>query len=276
MAEKGIREFDAKRMIAKGLANFTKSGLKLETKQVLVSPDTDLDGLAGEYPWLESGKLVAKPDQLFGKRGKNNLLFVNKDWKEVKSWIKKHMDKEVTITQTTGETTGILTHFLVEKFFPHKEEYYLAITTDRDGDTIHFSLKGGVDIEEVWDSVSTLKIPILSNIDNLDVAGFLPGELGDKKVKMAEFIIALYKMVVDYHFTYLEFNPITFVDGAIIPLDTVAKLDDYASYQCSEKWAGATFPSSFGLGDESFFMISFTSVIFRMLVRVMALRVRLL
>ncbi|MBW2561000.1 MAG: ATPase [Deltaproteobacteria bacterium] len=224
MAEKGIREFDAKRMIAKGLTNFTKSGLKLETKQVLVSPDTDLDGLAGEYSWLENEKLVAKPDQLFGKRGKNNLLFVNKDWKEVKNWIKEHMNKEVTITQTTGETTGILTHFLVEKFFPHKEEYYLAITTDREGDTIHFSLKGGVDIEEVWDSVSTLKIPILSNIDDLDFTGFLPGELGDKTEEMAEFITALYKMAVDYHFTYLEFNPITFVDGAIIPLDTVAKL----------------------------------------------------
>ncbi|MCD6379113.1 ATPase [bacterium] len=247
MAEKGIREFDAKRMIAKGLSNFTKSDLKLETKQVLISPDTNLDDLTGEYPWLENEKLVAKPDQLFGKRGKNNLLFVNKNWKEVKAWIKEHMNKKVTITQTTGETTGILTHFLVEKFFPHEEEYYLAITTGRDGDTIHFSLKGGVDIEEVWDSVVTLEIPILSTIDNLDFAGFLPDELGDKREKMTEFITALYRMSVDYHFTYLEFNPITFVDGAIIPLDTVAKLDDYASFQCAEEWKDVTFPKPFGL-----------------------------
>ncbi|HMA76022.1 MAG TPA: ATP citrate lyase citrate-binding domain-containing protein [Candidatus Krumholzibacteriaceae bacterium] len=247
MAEKGIREFDAKRMIAKGLGDFTGNGLKLSTKQVLVTPETDIESLSGEHPWLESEKLVAKPDQLFGKRGKNNLLLVGKDWKDVKTWIKERMNKEVTITQTTGETTGVLTHFLVEKFFPHEEEYYLAITTGRESDTIHFSTKGGVDIEEVWNSVSTLEIPILSSIDEMDVAGFLPEELGDKSKEMEEFIKALYKMAVDYHFTYLEFNPITFVDGTIVPLDTVAKLDDYASYQCAEKWNGVTFPSSFGL-----------------------------
>jgi len=247
MAEKGIREFDAKRMIAKGLSKFTKSDLKLGTKQVLVSPDTDLDSLPGEHPWLENENLVAKPDQLFGKRGKNDLLFVNKTWEDVKAWIKDRMDKEVTITQTTGKTTGILTHFLVEKFFPHEEEYYMAITTGREGDTIHFSLKGGVDIEEVWDSVVTLKIPIMSSIDDLDVAGFLPKELGDKLEKVAEFITALYKLAVEYHFTYLEFNPISFVDGEIVPLDTVAKLDDYASYQCAEEWEGVTFPKPFGL-----------------------------
>lgn len=247
MAEKGIREYDAKRMIAKALPEFSGGRFSFEAGPVLIGPETDMEKLATEHSWLGTTPLVAKPDQLFGKRGKNNLLYVNKNWDEVKAWIGERMNKQVTITQTTGETTGMLSHFLVEPFIPHEEEYYLAITTHRDHDTIHFSTKGGVDIEEVWDTVVKLDIPILSTIDDVDVEGFLPDELGEKKEKVAEFIRALYKIVVDYHFTYLEFNPFTFVGDGVIPLDAVAKLDDYASFQCAFKWGEIDFPNPFGL-----------------------------
>ena len=247
MAEKGIREYDAKRMIAKALPEFSGGRFSFEAEPVLIGPETDMDNLASAHPWLGTTPLVAKPDQLFGKRGKNNLLYVNKSWDEVKEWIRERMNKQVTIVQTTGETTGILTHFLVEPFIPHEEEYYLAITTHRNNDTIHFSTKGGVDIESVWDSVVELEIPILSSIDEMDVAGFLPDELGDKIQKVAEFIEILYKIVVDYHFTYLEFNPFTFLRDKVIPLDAVAKLDDYASFSCADKWGTIDMPNPFGL-----------------------------
>jgi len=245
MAEKGIREYDAKRLMAKALPEFSGGKFTYEAKSVLIGPDTEIDKLADENPWLKTEKLVVKPDQLFGKRGKNDLLYVNKTWDEVKTWIKERMNKKIIIIQTTGKTTGVLTHFLVEQFIPHEDEYYVAITTHRDKDTIHFSMKGGVDIEEVWDTVVTLDIPVLSSIK--DVEGFLPGELGNKKKKVAEFITALYKFLVEYHFTYLELNPFTFVEDKVVPLDAVAKLDDYASYQCAEKWDKIEFPSSFGL-----------------------------
>jgi len=149
MAQKGIREYDAKRMMVKALPEYSDGAFSLDANQAIIGPETDLKKLVKENPWLETEKLVAKPDQLFGKRGKNNLLYVNKSWNDVKKWVKERMGKEVTITQTTGKTTGILTHFLVEQFVPHDEEYYLAITTHREKDTIHFSPKGGVDIEEV-------------------------------------------------------------------------------------------------------------------------------
>jgi ATP-citrate lyase beta-subunit len=247
MAQKGIREFDAKRLMSEALPGFSGGAIKFKPKQVLIGPDTDFTKLEKENSWLKKEKLVAKPDQLFGKRGKNNLLYVNKSWNDVKKWIKERINKKVTITQTTGKTTGVLTHFLVEKFVPHKEEYYLAITTHRDKDTIHFSTKGGVDIEEVWDTVKTLDIPILKDIDDVNVEGFLPKDLGKNKRKVAEFINALYKMLVDYHFVYLELNPFTFVNSEPVALDTVAKVDDYASYQCAEKWGDLKFPNPFGL-----------------------------
>jgi ATP-citrate lyase beta-subunit len=247
MAEKGIREYDAKRLMAKALPELSDGKITYEAKSVLIGPDTDMETLPKNNPWLKKEKLVAKPDQLFGKRGKNKLLYVNKSWDEVKSWINERMNKETTIIQTTGKTTGTLTHFLVEQFVPHDEEYYVAITTGREKDTIHFSPKGGVDIEEVWDTVVTVDIPILESIESVDVEGFLPDGLGDKKNRLAAFIKALYNLVVDYHFTYLELNPFTFVGETVVPLDTVAKLDDYASYQCAEKWGDIAFPASFGL-----------------------------
>ncbi|MCF7858881.1 MAG: ATPase [Candidatus Cloacimonetes bacterium] len=247
MAQKGIREYDAKRMMADALPKFSNGKIKFDASQVLVGPNTDLKKLEKENPWLKTEKLVAKPDQLFGKRGLNDLLFVNKSWQEVQKWIGDRMNKKVTIKQTTGETSGILNQFLVEKFVPHDVEYYIAITTSRDNDTIHFSTKGGVNIEEVWDSVVTLDIPIMKEIDELDVKSFLPSELADKKDIVAEFIKALYKMLVEYHFVYLELNPFTFVNGTPVALDAVAKVDDYASYQCAEYWGNLNFPNPFGL-----------------------------
>ncbi len=247
MAEKGIREYDAKRMVAGALSEFSDGKFSMTTDLVLVGPETDLDGLGTAYPWLREKKLVVKPDQLFGKRGKNNLLFIDKTLDEAVEWIRERMEKEVTIVQTTGESSGTLTHFLIEPFVPHEEEYYVAITTHRDGDTIHFSTSGGVDIEEVWDTVKEIHIPILSSIDEVDVAGQLPDELGDKRQTVADFVTALYNIVVDYHFTYIELNPFTFVGDTIVPLDTVAKLDDYASFSCHDKWGGVSFPNPFGL-----------------------------
>ncbi|MCF7913324.1 MAG: ATPase [Candidatus Cloacimonetes bacterium] len=247
MAQKGIREYDAKRMMAKALPKFSDGKIKFEASQVLIGAETDLVKLAAENPWLTTDKLVAKPDQLFGKRGLNNLLYVNKSWSEVQDWIKERMNKTVTIKQTTGETKGELNQFLVEKFIPHEEEYYIAITTSREYDTIHFSTKGGVNIEDVWDTVVTLDIPIMKEIEDMDVTSFLPDELGSRKEIVADFIMALYKMVVEYHFVYLELNPFTFVNGSPVALDAVAKIDDYASFQCAEYWGELKFPSPFGL-----------------------------
>ncbi len=247
MAEKGIREYDAKRMLAAALPGYSDGKFSMGTDLVLVGPETDLDGLGIEHPWLNDKRLVVKPDQLFGKRGKNDLLFIDKSLPEAVEWIRERMNKEVTITQTTGTTTGVLTHFLIEPFVPHDEEYYLAITTARDGDTLHFSTQGGVDIEEVWDTVKEVHIPILGSIDDVDVTGFLPDDLGDRKGTVADFVKATYQFLVDYHYTYLELNPFAFVGDTIVPLDTVAKLDDYASFQCHDHWGEVSFPNPFGL-----------------------------
>ncbi|MBU1050487.1 ATPase, partial [Candidatus Bipolaricaulota bacterium] len=242
MAQKGIREYDAKRLLAKAVNE--GGAFSFEDRLVLVTPETDIAGLPAAYPWLKETKLVCKPDQLFGKRGKNNLLYVNKSFDEVAAWIRERMNKEVTIEQTTGQTTGVLTHFLIEPFVPHEAEYYLAFTSGHEEDNIHFSTQGGVDIEAVWDSVVTIKVPVLSELSKAQLEQQL-GELPDKS-QVVDFIATLYQIYVDDHFTYLEFNPITFANGKLVPLDCVAKLDDTAAFQCAEQWGKMTFPKAFG------------------------------
>ena len=244
MAKKAIREYDAKRMISRGLPAVSGGRFTYNARLALVSPETDIEALAKAEPWLLTEKLVVKPDQLFGKRGKNNLLLLNADWNAAKKWIKERMNKEVTITQTTGKTTGILTHFLIEPFTPHGKEYYVAYTTAKDHDIIYFSKQGGVDIEAVWNTVVETKIGMMENVDNVKLN--LPADLEDKETVEA-FVKALYKFFCDYHYSYLEINPFALEKGKVVPLDTVARVDDYAAFSCAEKWGQLEFPKAFGM-----------------------------
>ena len=240
MAQRGIRECDAKRMLARVL----DVASTVDERLVLVDPDTDLDGLPAQQPWLTETKLVCKPDQLFGKRGKNDLLYGDKTFAEVVQWIGERRNRQVTIEGAGGKTTGVLTHFLIEPFVPHEVEYYLAFTSKRDADVIHFSTEGGVDIESVWDTVIEIEVPVLSELSTAQLVKQIP-DLPNRDQVVA-WIEALYRFYVEYHFATLEFNPFTLVDGAIVALDAVAKLDDTAAYQCAERWGTIEFPKPFG------------------------------
>ncbi len=243
MAKQAIREFDAKRMLARGLAETSGGRFSVDPRLVLVSADTDLDGLAQAHPWLEATKLVVKPDQLFGKRGKNNLLCLNASLEDAKRWISERLGREITITQTTGQTTGRLTHFLVEPFVPHGREYYLGITTAREHDSIYFSTQGGVDIEEAWSSVVETRVGVLDDIDAVGIE--LPADLEDPETVTA-FAKALYEFFVSYHFAYLEINPFALEQGKVVLMDVKSRVDDYAAFPCAEKWGALEFPKPFG------------------------------
>lgn len=242
MAQKGIREFHAKRMLAKYLPEFTQA-VSYEGKIALVTPETCFDEVVKNNPWVTNTKLVVKPDQLFGKRGKNNLLLLNADLKSAQSWIKERMNKSVTV----GKTTGNLTHFMIEPFVPHDKEYYVAIRSGRDADTIYFSLAGGINVEENWDKVKQLEVAINKSIEDYDLKTLVPSDVGTAREAVISFIKGLFKFFQKLHYTYLEINPFTIVDGnKIIPLDTVARVDDTAEFECSEFWGELEFPSPFG------------------------------
>lgn len=244
MAVRGIREYDAKRMLAGELPGMLGGSFAYEGRVALVGPETDLDALVREKPWLAKERLVVKPDQLFGKRGKHGLLLLDADWKAAKKWIGGRMGMETTV----GKTTGVLTHFLVEQFTEHdeKDEWYVAIKDERENDVIYFSVKGGIFVEENWDKVTQVPVPILGSIDDIDLSKKL-GDLGKRRDSVVAFVKALHRFYSDNGFSYLEINPFTFSrDGNIVPLDLVAKVDDTASFDCRRVWGDLEFPNAFG------------------------------
>ncbi|MFH1588678.1 MAG: ATP citrate lyase citrate-binding domain-containing protein [Candidatus Diapherotrites archaeon] len=240
MAQKGIRECTAKEMIERLLPKY---GFKIESKCVLADSENSLEKLAKENPWLKKEKLVVKPDMLFGKRGKQKLILLNANFSEAVEFLKKNLGKTIEIKNKLGK----LTHFIVEPFVLHeqKQEMYVAMKTERNYDVIYFSLEGGIEVEENWDKVIEIHIPVLekSNAKKLLEKKF--PEFNEKN-KSIEFISALYSFFADLNYAYLELNPFVVKDNSVFVLDTVAKLDDTGMFESGKQWNLNEFPESFG------------------------------
>ena len=239
MAQRGIREFDAKRILAENLPSYNKNFV-FANKRVLVDKNADLEKVKKENPWLLKENLVVKVDQIIGKRGKNNLVALNVDFEGVKKFINEHLGKTAEIKGKKGK----LTHFLIEPFIEHSGEYYLAITSEREEDIIHFSVKGGVDIEENWESVVGINVPVLGKLERENILKKI-GKTENRE-QVADFIEALYKLYCDFGFCYLEINPFSFLGDQIVPLGIVAKIDDTSLFETSEKLGKIEFPVPFG------------------------------
>lgn len=249
MAIRGIREYDGKKLMAQILDRFAPQPVNLSNNYALITPETDLDRLPETAPWLQTMKLVVKPDMLFGKRGKNNLILLNATWQQAVVWIREKREKPISVSGVEG----MLTEFLVEPFTPHPEdkEYYVAMRSFREEDVVYFSLKGGIYVEENWDQVKEIHIPVMKDgklVHYKDV--FFEGQLpvsGDEKALIENFVTALYRFFADQGFAYLEINPFTVAQGRVVPLDLVAKLDDTAAFEHLDTWGTSlTFPAGFG------------------------------
>jgi len=242
MAQRGIREYDAKKILAKHIERFSNGTFTYHGKVALITLDKSIEAVSEEKPWLKSDKLTVKSDQLFGKRGKHGLILVGATYNDAKKWIEEKMNTTVTV----GKAKGKLTHFLIQSFMEVDKEYYLAFTGHRDGDSIHFSTGGGVDIEANWDKVITINVPIAAKIEDVDLASILNAVPDADKNTLRDLITALFRLYRELHFGFLEFNPFAFKDGEFLPVDTVARLDDTAHFLCSDDWGDVEFPAPFG------------------------------
>ncbi len=241
MARRGIREYDAKRVFYKMMPRYTGEKVTFDIMPLLVDPDTDMDKLSEDNPWLDNMRLVVKPDQLFGKRGKSGLVLLNCSFDEARNFIKQKMGKSAKL----GKVRGKLEYFLIEPFIPHDLEYYIAMKMDADGDHVYFSTQGGVDIESVWDTVKEVVIGPLEEPE-LDTKSLL-GDVPALERKLIEpFLKGMYKFFANHDIVYLEINPFTIVDKKIKILDMVAKVDDTGMWQNVGVWDFDEFPSPFG------------------------------
>ncbi|MBU1667721.1 ATPase [bacterium] len=269
MAQKAIREYDAKSILArhwdKYFPDFTYA---YET--VMVQNGTELQEAAKANAWLNEKALVAKPDMLFGKRGKNGLVLF-KDAKpgdvslaKAVSWIDEKSSSEQSVyfsfdgdTPTGEPSVDMLTHFVVEPFTPHsqEEEYYISATVVGDHDMLYMSAEGGMEVEEGWDEkVTEVAFKITDTEEEIanKIRANVPADVAEAdKTAFAEFAIGFFKAYRELNFAYLEINPFVMQGNKIELLDMVAKLDDTAGFIMVEEWGDVEYPTAFGMEAKS-------------------------
>ena len=269
MAQKAIREYDAKSILAKHWDKYFPD-FTYAYETVMVQNGSELKEAAKTASWIKDKNLVAKPDMLFGKRGMNDLvLFRDKKPGDVTlakaaSWIdeKSTGDQSVYFSfdgdKPTGEpSVDKLTNFIVEPFTPHEqsEEYYVSATCVGDDDVIYMSAEGGIAIEENWDAkVIEVAFPITATEEEIAKAirANVPKDVADKdKANFAEFCIGFFKSYRELNFAYLEINPFVMQGNKIELLDMVAKLDDTAGFMMVEEWGDVEYPTAFGMEAKS-------------------------
>jgi ATP-citrate lyase beta-subunit len=236
----------------------------------MVQNGSELQEAAKSKAWLNEKKLVAKPDMLFGKRGKNNLVLF-RDAKpgdvslsKAASWIDEKSSTEQSVyfsfdgdTPSGTPSVDKLTHFIVEPFTPHEqaEEYYVSATCVGDDDVIYMSAEGGMEVEEGWDEkVTEVAFPITATEEEIaaKIRANVPADVAEKdKAAFADFCIGFFRAYRELNFAYLEINPFVMQGNKIELLDMVAKLDDTAGFLMVEEWGNVEYPTAFGMEEKS-------------------------
>lgn len=235
MARRKIREATSKRLIYRHHQRLNKA-LWCAT----VTADTDWDALVASNPRLSTTQLVVKPDMLFGQRGKHDLVALNVSFAEAKAFVSARVGKAITV----NGLSDAVTHFILEPFVPHKEEYYLSIQSRREGLRVLLSLHGGIHVEENWDHVRTHDIDVGAPTD------FPQDFFSGFPEQVKGFVLECIRVFEDLDFTFLEMNPfcVATIDGveAVVPLDMRGELDDQAAFKNQKKWGEVEFPKQFG------------------------------
>lgn len=277
MARKKIREYDGKRLFWAHLNRHWNGKAAAPpdlthpfvNRSLGVNKATNFRELKLQHPWVTTTRLVVKPDILIGQRGKHDLVKLNCTVAEAEAFVDERLQRQLTLP---SGASGPVSHFLLEPFVPHTSEYYVAITPARLHNLVQFTAYGGIHVEEHWDKMLQVEVPVMTDIADVDLSAFRAqivecGGLHNTGVdveRILEFVRALYRMFMELDFAMIEINPFVLSphadvddDGSsssasgrqaeIIPLDFVAELDDTAFFKNRNKWLdGIEFPHPFG------------------------------
>jgi len=229
----------AKVLEGPGMGLMKKWGITVPHYVVVTSVD-ELTRLGQANEWLKKSKLVVKAHEALGSRFKLGLVKVDLDLPAAEAATKEMIGRQV------GSIT--VSQVIVSEMIPHKEEYYCAVKSTREGTDVLVANCGGIEVESNWDRVKRLALevgqrPAAEAFEKLAKdAGFT----GVLVKKMADFAGKMFACFDNEDAQYLEVNPVVLreQDSELIALDAVTLLDGDAKFRHPD-WNFA-FAAEFG------------------------------
>jgi len=223
-----IHEYQAKQLLSKFGVNIPPGEVVYQTHEAenIVS-------------WLNEDKIVVKAQVHAGGRGKAGGIKVCSGDEEVVKTVDKMIGMKI-ITPQTLESGKTVRRVYLEKGYDIQKELYLCITVDREtgGNTIIYSRKGGVNIEEVSentpDEIHNMKIAPGSDLltHHARTIVYNLGLKGAVAKKAQQNILSIYKAFVSLDAAMIEINPFAVTKNEdVVILDCKASFDDNALYR---------------------------------------------
>ena len=216
----------AKVLEGPGMGLMRKWGITVP-QYVVVSSAEQFDQLAESNDWLKKQKLVVKAHEALGSRFKLGLVKVGLGLEGAKSAVREMLGRQV------GSLT--ISQAIVSEMVPHKDEYYAAVKSTREGADVLLANCGGIEVESNWERVKMLSVEVGSSpsLDSLERLATDAGFSGSTAKKMAEFAKKLFACYDNEDAQYVEVNPVVVrePDGELVALDAVTLLDGDAKFR---------------------------------------------
>ncbi|RXK80520.1 ATP citrate lyase [Chlorobaculum sp. 24CR] len=199
---------------------FNKWGIPVPNYVVIMDPER-LEQLGEANKWLRESKLVVKAHEAIGGRFKLGLVKIGLNLDEAIQASREMIGAKIG----TAEVRQVI----VAEMLDHDAEFYVSIIGNSDGAELLISKHGGVDIEDNWDSVRRLQIPLDENptIEQLTVlakdAGF-EGEIAERVGKICSRLVLCFD---NEDAQSIEINPLVIrkSDMRFAALDAVMNID---------------------------------------------------
>src|SRR6476659_1214731 len=210
----------AKVLEGPGMGLMKKWGITVPNNVVVTSVE-ELTRLGEVNEWLKKAKLVVKAHEALGSRFKLGLVKVGLDLNAAVAAAKEMLGRDV------GSIT--VSQVIVSEMVPHKEEYYVAVESTREGTDILVANCGGIEVESNWDRVNRLGVEIgaTPSAQALEQLAKEAGFSGALAKKIADFAGKMFACFDHEDAQYLEVNPVVAreADGELVARDAVTLLD---------------------------------------------------
>src|SRR5579885_1291436 len=216
----------AKVLEGPGMGLMKKWGITVPHYVVVTSAD-ELAKLGAANDWLKQARLVVKAHEALGSRFNLGLVKVGLDLAGAVAAAKEMLGRQI------GSIT--VSQVIVSEMVPHKEEYYVAVKSTREGADVLVANCGGIEVESNWDRVKKLGVEIggVPSIEALEKLAKEAGFTGPLVKKVADFAAKMFACFDHEDAQYLEVNPVVAreSDGELVALDAVTLLDADAKFR---------------------------------------------